>query len=183
MPDLDIIRRAREFAVKAHGDQLYGNLPYLYHLEHVQTTLSRFGHDGPELQAAALLHDTLEDTATNYNDLRVQFGFTVAELVYAVTDELGRNRDERHDKTYPKIAAMPDALVLKLADRIANVEHSITAKDVRKLAMYCNEHREFGYGIDPMGRGPKDMWDYLNMMLRSGTISRVFTLSKDVESP
>lgn len=168
MPEHDIVRRAREFAARAHAQQTYGDKLYIYHLEQVEFTLARFGQNSPELQAAALLHDTLEDTPTNYNDLKVQFGYTVAELVYAVTDELGRNRAERHAKTYPKIAGVPDATTLKLADRIANVEHSIMTVDRNKLAMYQKEHLDFLVALCHAGCGPPAMWGYLEVMVQSG---------------
>lgn len=134
---------AKAFANNAHGDQRYGENTYLFHLESVALVLEAYGHISYSLQAAAYLHDTLEDTPTKYADLKSKFGHNVAELVYAVTDELGRNRKERHEKTYPKIKACPGALTLKLADRIANVTYSHMCGDVDKLEMYQKEYSGF----------------------------------------
>jgi (p)ppGpp synthase/HD superfamily hydrolase len=73
---------------------------------------------------ACALHDTLEDTSLSYNDIQKAFGKEVAEIVFCVTDELGRNREERKEKTYPKIQSNWKATVVKICDRIANIEQS-----------------------------------------------------------
>jgi (p)ppGpp synthase/HD superfamily hydrolase len=165
------LRSAFWFAEVAHGDQHYGNRLYSYHLEAVVRVLRRFGYgENQDLLVAAVLHDVIEDTATNYNDVKKGFGEKVAELVYAVTDELGRNRKDRHAKTYPKTAKLPEAVVLKLADRIANVEHSIETKDQDKLGMYLKEHVEFWAALHywPAAAtfpAPEPMWDHLDRLL------------------
>lgn len=156
--------RARQFADEAHGAQLYDGRPYMFHLEQVYGMLLRFKVQTDELLIAAILHDVIEDTALNFSDLNREFGPLVAELVYAVTDELGRNRHERHFKTYPKIKALPLSITLKLADRIANVEHSIRAGNRDKFLMYRREHFEFLAGIGPAG--PISMWKHLEDLMK-----------------
>ena len=156
---------AEEFAAQAHGDQRYGtHLPYHHHLASVVATLHRFGHDDPELVDAAWLHDTIEDTSVTSEDIAERFGVRVAELVWAVTNEDGANRGERHQKTYPKIAAQgTDAITLKLADRIANTE---AARDQRRslLGMYVKEHPAFRTALRPAGGDPV-MWDHLDALI------------------
>lgn len=121
---------ARNFAALAHGSQLYGDQPYIVHLQAVARELRSLMVRAPGLrfydrdlaECAAYLHDVLEDTSTTRGELEAAFGPDVADLVHAVTDEPGRNRKERKAKTYPKIRACgPLAVALKLADRIANV--------------------------------------------------------------
>ncbi len=56
-----------------------------------------------------------------------------------MTDELGRNRKERKEKTLPKIAALYDAIVVKLADRIANMRNS-TKKGHKMSKMYVRKN-------------------------------------------
>lgn len=148
---LDIIKRARDFAADAHNGQKYGDEPYIFHPEKVRSILLWMGVDDPELHAAALLHDVLEDTPVKYHSIREAFGMRVAEAVYAVTDELGRNRHERRQKTLPKTAASADGRILKLADRIANVEHSVKTGNERMLALYRNEQPEFQSAIARFG--------------------------------
>ncbi|MDY7036217.1 MAG: HD domain-containing protein [Thermodesulfobacteriota bacterium] len=137
------LRKAKEFAVKAHGQQMYGDKPYVYHLEHVHEVMKRYRHDNPDVlvHMAGWLHDVLEDTATSKTELLRNFGEEIADIVYRVTDELGADRAERKRKTYHKIRGHIDATTVKLCDRIANVEAS---SDVpKKLKMYRNEYRGF----------------------------------------
>ena len=131
---------ARDFATAAHGEQKYGDKPYVAHLSAVRAVLSDFGFEG-DLGVAAWLHDVLEDTPTTAAQLELMFGSAVTRLVFAVTGQ-GRNRKERNEDVYNKLGDFPMAVVLKLADRIANAETS--AKDNPKLhAMYCKEYPDF----------------------------------------
>ena len=138
---------ARAFAIRAHGDQKYGDLPYSAHLDDVADVVSRMevpeGQSPWSFRAAAYLHDVLEDTETTRWRLSNAFGPQVADLVHAVTDEPGPNRKARKAATYPKIRAFGTAAVaLKLADRIANVRRCVEAGG-GLLEMYRKEQREF----------------------------------------
>lgn len=117
-----LIHRAQWFSSVVHEGQKYGPKPYTHHLERVHAVLRRFGVEDEEVLAAGWLHDVLEDTAITYKQLELGFGRRVADIVFDVTDELGRSRAERKDKTYKKTAKNKDAIVVKLADRIANAE-------------------------------------------------------------
>lgn len=129
------------FAEQAHFGQQYGLYPYSYHLKQVADVAEEIGFD-EEIVIACVLHDVLEDTHLSYNDIKKEFGEDIAELVYAVTDELGHNRKERKEKTYPKIKDNPKAIAIKLCDRIANVrEAKISNSSMLKL--YKQEHLEF----------------------------------------
>lgn len=150
---------ARELAMRAHGDQRCGALPYLTHLGCVVMTLHRFDVASELLVSAAWLHDTLEDTAMTRQEIATAVGEDVAALVEAVTDEPGANRAERKAKTYPKIRKYGVAAVmLKLADRIANVEAS--ASDKPKRRMYQREFPEFSTALYESGEC-EAMWSHL----------------------
>ncbi|MEU1204895.1 HD domain-containing protein [Nocardia sp. NPDC005825] len=138
MIDDDIEETARCFARAAHGDQKYGGAPYLIHLATVRDVLGDFRFSG-DLGVAAWLHDVLEDTAVTRVELEAAFGAGVAELVWAVTG-IGATRAERNQDIYAKIADCPSAVILKLADRIANVEASA---GTRWFAMYAAEQPAF----------------------------------------
>lgn len=142
MPD---INRARDYATMAHGSQTYNDeMPYIRHPEMVvQVVRVRFGVNDEEMECGAWLHDVLEDCpGKKYKHLVERFGRGVAELVWAVTSERGRDRKEQNAKTYPKIIAHPRAAVLKLADRIANVEYGL-AHGGGKVEMYREEFEDF----------------------------------------
>ncbi len=133
--------RALLVADKAHANQTYDIYPYGYHIRQVVKIAEELGYDESIIVASAL-HDTLEDTELSYNDLKKAFGEEVAEIVYCVTDELGRNRKERKAKTYPKIQGNWKATIVKICDRIANMQQS---KDYNQklFDMYKKEHEDF----------------------------------------
>lgn len=155
------IAEARMVAIQAHGNQTYdGIYPYIKHLDDVADVLRRFGFGGAYI-VAAYLHDILEDTSLSYNKILRIYGFEVAEMVYCVTDELGRDRAEKKAKTLPKTASNGKAIILKLGDRIANIEHG------GKIEMYAKEYNQF-YGALSLNT-PKDgepMWRHLEFLLK-----------------
>jgi len=135
-------KRALLIAEKAHQNQTYGGVyPYMFHIHQVVEIAENLECEDDIIVACAL-HDTLEDTELSYNNIKNEFGENVAEIVYAVTNELGRNRKERHAKTYFKIRANWKATVVKLCDRIANMEHSKKYND-GMLKMYLKEDDDF----------------------------------------
>jgi len=133
---------AKEFALKSHKGQTYGTRDYSFHLEAVASIAKEFKL-GEKIIAACWLHDTIEDCKVTFQDIKNVCGEEIAEIVFCVTDELGRNRKERKIKTYPKIKSNNDALCVKLCDRIANMQQSFLDNNENLLAMYLKEHKEF----------------------------------------
>lgn len=158
------IKKAREFALKAHTTQTYGTIyPYFKHLEDVYNTLIKFGFDESgdlDILTASFLHDSIEDANVSYSDLKKAFDGNIAEIVYCMTDEMGRNRKERKEKTYPKIRSNAKSLILKVADRIANVEFSST-QDSGHINMYRDEYHDFEFNLR-IYRHIDGMWEHLH---------------------
>ncbi len=157
MKDLILVAKARSLALSAHGNQCYGNRPYEEHLRAVVKVLRRFGvvlgqDDGTELICAAWLHDTREDTEVRNSSIVAEFGHRIADIVERVTDEPGENRKARKRATYPKIVESDAAVIVKLADRIANVEDA-AASNPRLFSMYAAEHEEFSEALNLERRG------------------------------
>lgn len=149
--------KARSFAVVAHGDQIYGeDQPYERHLEAVVEVI-RGWTDDPELISAAWLHDTLEDTTTRFAELADKFSPRVADLVWAVTAE-GADRKEKMGSIYRKIEVCPDAALVKLADRVANVEAAPAGSKHR--LRYSGEREAFEAAVRPFV--PAAAWDRLD---------------------
>jgi guanosine-3',5'-bis(diphosphate) 3'-pyrophosphohydrolase len=138
------VQLAKRFAFNAHKGQTYGDeFPYIIHLQAVESVMLRFGIYNTEYLCGAWLHDTLEDTQATYEELASFFGEAVAENVAAVTEPKGGNRKSRYEQTYPRIKARGiPAVIIKLADRIANVETS-----GKKVGMYRKEHAEFKHWV------------------------------------
>lgn len=155
---------AKAFAAKAHGEQKYGDQPYTVHLAAVEQVLIRYGITDEDLRIAAWLHDTVEDTYLTKEEIRAEFGDRVAELVWCVTNEPGKNRRERHLKTYPKIKANPEALLLKLADRIANIEACYETNS-NLIGMYRKEAVSFEKALRVEDQYD-EMWEHISELLK-----------------
>lgn len=148
---MDDIERALLVAEKAHANQTYDIYPYMYHIKQVMYIAEQLNCE-KDIIIACILHDTLEDSDLSYNDLLKAFGNDIAEIVYAVTDELGRDRFERKEKTYPKIKDNWKAIIVKLCDRIANVSHS-KLYNKKLFEMYKKEHSNFCTSILSNNKG------------------------------
>lgn len=119
----DLVDRARDFARAAHAGQVRKcgrAVPYFVHLAEVAAFVRR--HGGPEeAQAAAWLHDTVEDCAVSHADLVREFGDAVAALVAEVTDDQSLPKAERKRQTIllaPKKS--PHAAMMKMGDMASN---------------------------------------------------------------
>lgn len=167
MSEPELVERARELAIAAHGEQRYGKSPYRVHLEEVDQVVRRFAHDDV-MRAAAWLHDTVEDTGLTLDQVRAAVGDEVAAIVAAVTDEPGENRKARKAATYAKLAAASTAArAVKLADRIANVEATIAHGRGDLFSMYAGEHAAFRAALYVSGE-LDPQWSHLDQLLASG---------------
>jgi (p)ppGpp synthase/HD superfamily hydrolase len=150
-------------------------IPYKFHLRMVAQTAEKFIHlvpnmnDGEEsfhdqIILAAWGHDLIEDTRVSYNDVKEVLGFGAAEIIYACTNEKGKNRKERaNDKYYEGIRNTPGAVFVKLCDRIANVQYSKLTSS-RMFEMYKKELDSFvvKLGYDDSNTHPyHGMFSYL----------------------
>lgn len=100
-----------------------------------------------ELLAAAILHDTLEDTKTNFSDLAKHFTPLVASLVFELTtDENEKNRLGKTEYLKKKLSGISNyALVIKLADRLHNMSDSPTEKskiETKDIIQHLNKTRK-----------------------------------------
>jgi (p)ppGpp synthase/HD superfamily hydrolase len=164
-----VLAHARELALRAHASQLYGKRPYRVHLEAVQAVLARFGIDDEVVRAAAWLHDVIEDNPDVHRaDLERSLPEDVVAIVDACTDGEGQSRDERKKRPLRLIPNTPNAVLVKLADRIANVEASVEDRDEGRLAMYRLEHDTFADALreSPSRPSAEPMWSHLEQILR-----------------
>ena len=122
---MDIIKKAEQFAQEAHKDhkRKYTGEPYYVHLDEVRNIVKKAGGT-VEQQAAALLHDTVEDTSVTPVDVTREFGPKIAKLVVELTDvskpEDG-NRKTRKAIDRDKLAGVSaEAQTVKYADLISN---------------------------------------------------------------
>ncbi len=127
--DSNLIRRAEEFARKAHASidqrRKYTGVPYIVHPKAVAEMVAQTGASA-QVISAAWLHDVVEDTPVSLDQLRGEFGDEIAGLVDDLTDvsvpEDG-NRAVRVaiDRAHTALADAR-AKTIKLADIIHNVK-------------------------------------------------------------
>jgi GTP diphosphokinase / guanosine-3',5'-bis(diphosphate) 3'-diphosphatase len=123
--DLGLLIRATHFAARRHRDQRRKDIkstPYITHPIALAATLSDAGVSDVTVLAAALLHDTIEDTITTYDDLRGEFGKAIADLVAEVTDAKFVEKASRKRLQVARAGhASEGAKLVKLADKICNL--------------------------------------------------------------
>lgn len=130
-PDaIGLILRATQFAAHKHRDQRRKDTnasPYINHPIALASTLQHEGQvEDVTIIAAALLHDTIEDTETDYEELRGRFGARVAQIVVEVTDTKWLQKKSRKRLQISKTAkASNGAKLVKLADKICNLRDII----------------------------------------------------------
>lgn len=138
--------RALDFAARAHGEQKTPKgQPYVVHLAQVCMEATRAlaeerGRDGDLVVACALLHDTLEDTATREEEVAREFGPRVAAGVRALTKDEALPKEERMPDSLRRILAQPpEVAMVKLADRITNLAPPPAHWKAEKIAAYREE--------------------------------------------
>jgi len=132
--------------------------PYGFHLDMVVNWIRKYivevcekEQDVLPIYFAAFYHDSIEDARLTYNDvLKIarslmdeERALLATEIVYALTNEKGRNRAERaNEKYYAGIRETPYAPFVKLADRLANTSYAFskgTADSLRMSKVYREE--------------------------------------------
>ncbi len=147
--DVGLVERAYAAAERAHEGQLRrSGEPYITHPVAVAQILADLGI-GPVTIAAALLHDTVEDTEYALDDVRADFGDEIAMLVDGVTklDKLKYGDSAQAETVRKMVVAMSKdirVLVIKLADRLHNARtwgfvspESATRKAQETLEIYA----------------------------------------------
>jgi len=119
-PDLSLWQHAASFAAWKHRHQIRkdGRTPYIAHPFRVAMTVREvFGCDDASTLAAALLHDTIEDTLTDYDELAETFGAQIADLVASLTKNMAMP-DEKREADYDHRLMQADwrAKLIKLGD-------------------------------------------------------------------
>jgi guanosine-3',5'-bis(diphosphate) 3'-pyrophosphohydrolase len=117
-------QQAASFAAWKHRHQIRkdGRTPYITHPFRVAMTVRTvFGCDDPIAIAAALLHDTIEDTLTDYDELHDRFGTAIADIVAALTKNMALP-DMKREADYDHRLAAADwrAKLVKLGDVFDN---------------------------------------------------------------
>ena len=139
--DLGKVRKAYEFAARAHAGQRRKNGdPYVTHCISASEITVDMGLDEDSI-VAALLHDTIEDTSVTHERLATEFGSTVADLVEGVTKltrvQLVSKEDAQMESLRKMLMAMSKdirVILIKMADRLHNM----------RTMQYQSEEKQIG---------------------------------------
>lgn len=114
----DIVVKATKFAEARHGEQKddEGKSYFKAHLVNTARILAEVTDD-PEIIAAGLLHDTIEDAKVMRRELEFEFGERVATIVWEVTKE----KDPKTGASYFPNLKSKEAIMVKFADRLSNL--------------------------------------------------------------
>ena len=146
-------------ALHASVNHAYDRIrPYGFHLDMVVNWIRKYigevcenEQDVLPIYFAAFYHDSIEEARLTYNDVMKtarlvmdeEQALLATEIVYALTNEKGRNRAERaNEKYYEGIRETPYAPFVKLADRLANTSYAFskgTADSLRMSKVYREE--------------------------------------------
>jgi len=127
-----MLQKTTEYATNRHlkVNHKYDNKDYSFHLNMVCDVAEKFIYlvdvnERENVYCGCWVHDIIEDAREAYNDVLHNTNETIANLAYALTNEKGKNRSERaSDKYYKEMQDVPNAVFIKLCDRIANITHS-----------------------------------------------------------
>ncbi len=120
------LTKALDFAARKHADHRRKGVreePYINHLAEVARLLADAAdRDDLDLVLAGLLHDTIEDTETTYDELVSEFGTVVADLVAEVTDDKSLEKAVRKRLQVETAPGKSDrAKMIKIADKTSNL--------------------------------------------------------------
>ena len=168
MQDVEKILKASVMAARRHADQKrkgISGVPYINHPLEVAEALIRVGGvDDVDTLIAALLHDTVEDTATTPAEIREIFGERVAAIVAEVTDDKMLPKARRKELQVEHAPHLSDAAKqLKLADKIVNIRDITNDPpadwDRGRCIGYVDWGEQVAAGLRGVNRPLEDLFD------------------------
>ncbi|MCA2980064.1 MAG: bifunctional (p)ppGpp synthetase/guanosine-3',5'-bis(diphosphate) 3'-pyrophosphohydrolase [Myxococcaceae bacterium] len=148
----DAFARTLDFVTTAHGaQQVPGSaFPYVTHLVKVAAEVQRAWVETRDFDAelsvtCALLHDSMEDAGVTREALAARFGRRVADGVEALTKDARLDKAHRMADSLRRLRAQPvEVQLVKLADRVTNLEAPPAAWSREKRLAYRDEARHIG---------------------------------------
>lgn len=156
--DLKLLLKALAFAAAKHKDQRRKDVdasPYINHPIALADILCNEGHvTDIEVICAALLHDTVEDTATEPEELEAEFGKAIRNIVMEVTDDKTLPKEERKQAQIKHAAGLSGkAKLVKLADKIANLRDVANSPPPEWSLQRRREYFDWGKAVIDCLRG------------------------------
>lgn len=134
---------------KHFGQEDDDGFPYIEHPLRVMQILRQVRADNHVL-VAGVLHDTIEDTQTSYEEIEQRFGKKVADLVLELTYE---GKKDHYGYYFPRLHSK-EAIMIKLADRLDNISR-MTSWDKDRQAQYLRKTKFWKDGTDKIKEDEK----------------------------
>lgn len=157
---------AKEFAARHLGLKFHGEMLFIKHLNDVYKVMKRFNVEDETILMACYLKNFLEETNVPLGEIAFTFGKEVADIVNRLTHNEGSNKVETLTKTYAKIKGHEAATIVKLCERISDVEVALSEKKHNQIRIYQQDYRLMKELMFVDGIAAK-MWDKLDQLLRS----------------
>ena len=184
--DTKLLDRAILFAVKAHsGTERRGKgFPYIVHPMEAMEIVATMTSD-QELLAAAVLHDTVEDTSVTIEEIRQEFGERIATIVENESDKIIENKSEEeswHERkraAIERLAKSPhDAKIVALGDKLSNMraiwrDYKVKGDELWKI-FHVTEKKEHEWHYRGLADSLRELQDTFAFKEFQSLINEVF---------
>lgn len=144
---LDVVEVAWELAIQYHAGQVYGDKPYIYHLEAVVASITKkWGTGNKALIAIAILHDILEDTDLTEAELKKKMGKDICKCVVALSKVEG----EAYEHYIYRVREFHYSKEVKIHDTLCNLTESIIADSAHRVRKYAKQLQLLVQSSDPI---------------------------------
>ncbi|MBR5907613.1 MAG: bifunctional (p)ppGpp synthetase/guanosine-3',5'-bis(diphosphate) 3'-pyrophosphohydrolase [Bacteroidales bacterium] len=184
--DTKLLDRAILFAVKAHsGTERRGKgFPYIVHPMEAMEIVATMTSD-QELLAAAVLHDTVEDTSVTIEEIKREFGERIATIVENESDKIIENKSEEeswHERkraAIERLAKAPhDAKIVALGDKLSNMraiwrDYKVKGDELWKI-FHVTEKKEHEWHYRGLADSLRELQDTFAFKEFQSLINEVF---------
>lgn len=130
-----MIYNSIKLAVKYHQNQRYGNKPYLFHLFNVFILSCEYTNN-ERILSASILHDALEDTQINPNEIK-EIDWRLFDICFLLS------KNYNSENYYDNISKNHEASFVKIADRICNINESLKHNNKKMITEYYKEVSDY----------------------------------------
>lgn len=164
--DLSLVMRATKYAAEQHRGQSrkdVDNTPYINHPLALASLLADYaGVTDTNVIAAALLHDTVEDTSSTIDDIEELFGSKICSIVREVTDDKSLSAPERKRLQIEHAGKIStEAKLVKLADKISNLQDMLERPPVDWSLQRKREYFDWAKAVIDQLRGTNEKLEKL----------------------
>jgi (p)ppGpp synthase/HD superfamily hydrolase len=147
-PETDVFNIAYNLAYERHIGQMYGDKPYMYHIDSViASVIRKWGSGNRAILAIAALHDVLEDTDLTEAQLVKRLGKDITKCVVALSKIVP---DETYEQYIYRVREFHYSKEVKIHDTLCNLIESIMADSAYRVKKYTKQLQLLVQSSDPI---------------------------------